>query len=96
MQRESKLQIRKRKQELENEIKQTKKTMDSISSVMDKLHKGEHTQKLIRAGKVIEEAGLLDMYDHHNLYLLLKYNSEFICVGFNPSESEKRNEYSNE
>lgn len=79
MQLETKLQIKKRRQELENEIKLTKKTMDAVANVMDKLKKSEHNQKLIQAGKIVEEAGIIDTYDPHNLYLILKYNSDFIC-----------------
>ena len=37
-----------------------------------------HLQKLIEAGKVVEEAGLLDDYNRQDLYLLLVMNRAFV------------------
>ena len=43
-----------------------------------KLRDADRIKKLIRAGKVIEDAGLLDDYNENDLYLLLVMNRNIL------------------
>ena len=44
----------------------------------------DRIKKLIRAGKVIEDAGLLDDYNENDLYLLLVMNRNILRNAFRP------------
>ena len=70
------LENKKRLSELEQEIKKTKAEMDALGKKISQAKKQERIYKLIKAGEVIEEAGLLDVYDPNDLYTLLVLNRD--------------------
>jgi len=63
---------------IEQELAQTKRLMDSLSACMDKTAKSFYYRKLVEAGRIIDDVGLLDSYDSARLYLVLEENKPFI------------------
>lgn len=57
----------------------TKRELDKVSENMEKLKKRERIEKLLKAGRIIEDAGLLDLYNPNDLYLVLVLNKDLIC-----------------
>ena len=63
---------------IEQELAEIKQLMDSLSACMDKTAKSYYYRKLVEAGKIIDDVGLLDSYDTTRLYLVLEENKSFI------------------
>lgn len=63
---------------LQTELAKSKREMNRLGKAIARETRQEHMKKLIEAGKVIEEAGLLDTYNRQDLYLLLVMNRAFI------------------
>lgn len=59
---------------IDEEMKKTKAEMDAMGAAIRKHRKREYYLKLVQAGKIIEEAGLLDSYDPDDLFALLVLN----------------------
>lgn len=57
----------------------TKKELDRVAENMRKMKQREHFAKLIKAGRIIEDAGILDEYNENDLYLFLVMYKDFIC-----------------
>ena len=64
---------------LQQEIEKTKREMDYIAETMERAKRQEHIRRLLRAGSILEEAGILQTYDKNLLYLLPVMNKEFLC-----------------
>lgn len=64
--------------QLRLEMERTKKEMDEIASDMDREKKRNHIKKLLDAGRIVEEAGLLNDYNANDLYLLLVMNRDYL------------------
>lgn len=62
---------------------QERKLRDAEQCFVDARQK-DRIKKLIRAGKVIEDAGLLDDYNENDLYLLLVMNRNILRNAFRP------------
>lgn len=75
------MENKKRLTELNQEIKKTKAAMDDIGKKISQAKQKERFIKLIKAGEVIEEAGLLDNYNAEDLYTLLVLNRERLTKG---------------
>lgn len=63
---------------LQAEIKKTRKAMQEISKDMEREKKRIHISKILAAGRVIEEAGILDDYIESELYFLLVMNKDYL------------------
>lgn len=66
-------------EEMESELITARKQCESVKKGLRKLEEEERKMKLIEAGKVIEEAGLLDSYDEEELFFLLRQHRHEIC-----------------
>lgn len=64
---------------LRQEIVRTKQEMDETMASMRQISKNEHIRQLLKAGRVVETAGILDNYDGNLLYLLLVMNRDYLC-----------------
>lgn len=63
---------------IEQEMTQVKRLMDSLSACMDKTAKSYYYRKLVEAGRILDDIGLLDSYDPARLYLVLEVNKPFL------------------
>lgn len=63
---------------LQAEIKRTQKEMYEVFKEMEQEKKRLHIAKLLAAGRIIEEAGILDTYNENELYLLLVMNKQYL------------------
>ena len=75
------MENKKRLTELNQEIKKTKAAMDDIGKKISQAKQKERFIKLIKAGEVIEEAGLLDNDNAEDLYTLRVLNRERLTKG---------------
>ena len=75
------MENKKRLTELNQEIKKTKAAMDDIGKKISQAKQKERFIKLIKAGEVIEEAGLLDNDNAEDLYTLRVLNRERLTEG---------------
>ncbi len=57
----------------------TKRELDRVAENMRKMKQREHIAKLIKAGRVLEDAGILDQYNENDLYLFVVMYKDFIC-----------------
>ncbi len=65
-------------EKLQLELAKSKREMNRLGKAIARETRQAHLQKLIEAGKVVEEAGLLDDYNRQDLYLLLVMNRAFV------------------
>ena len=56
-------------EKLQLELAKSKREMNRLGKAIARETRQAHLQKLIEAGKVVEEAGLLDDYNRQDLYL---------------------------
>lgn len=80
---ESYTQLTKKEQEIalkqiKAELAKTRREMQIVSKDMEREKKRLHISKLINAGRVVEDAGVLDGYNENSLYLLLVMNKEYL------------------
>ena len=61
-------------EELEDEIITAEKKQKRLEGKLENLSSRRHYAKLVEAGRVVEEAGILESYDKNRLYLLLVTN----------------------
>ena len=70
---------------LQQELKETKETLSDLRKELNHEEQRGYILKLIHAGMVIEEAGLLDSYDPDELYFWLKENQDKLTKKATPS-----------
>lgn len=78
-QQESREEIKRQMVALKEDIEKTRREMVYVASRMERVKRQEHISELLRAGSVIEEAGILGLYNKNLLYLLLVINRSFLC-----------------
>ncbi|WP_196600964.1 hypothetical protein [Pectinatus frisingensis] len=66
-------------QNLQNKIKVRELKIRNYQHQVNILDKKKHIKNLIAAGKIIEAAGILEIYDPDVLMQLLIKNKNFIC-----------------
>lgn len=66
---------------LKHEIVKVKKEMNDVSQEMTREFKRMHISELLKAGKIVEDAGILGSYHEADLYLLLVMNRDYLKTG---------------
>lgn len=72
--RSKEAELRRLKRQLEFQEKKLRESENDLKRVKQK----DRIRQLLEAGKIVEDAGLLDDYDPHDLYLLLVMNRNII------------------
>ncbi|WP_303814075.1 hypothetical protein [Selenomonas ruminantium] len=75
--------------QIQSAIAKTRREMYKVSSEMAREEKRIHVSKLINAGRVLEDAGVLEGYDENNLYLLLVMNKDYLLHTHDTTPSGK-------
>lgn len=75
----SKSQLEKKLKATEAQIRVTEQELDHVGAEMQKLKEQERTMKLIRIGKICEDAGVLNDYNANDLYMWLVLGREYVC-----------------
>lgn len=79
MSHESVAQLEQKLLETKKRMTATKRELDRVADEMSRLKKREHIAKLLKVGRIVEDAGILDTYNPNDLYLYLIMNRDLIC-----------------
>lgn len=85
----NRVELQKLLKKTQAEIAGVRREMKELEDGISREKKRQHIAKLMQAGRVLEDAGVLYGYNENSLYLLLVMNKEYLLSGDNTTPSGK-------